>query len=535
LKRCLPALARTTYRDIEVIVVDNGSSDGSADLVESMSLPFPVRVIRNSDNRSFSEANGQGIAVAAGTLLCLMNNDIEPITEGWLGSMVRTLERTGALAVGARLIYPADRDSPRGGRRYADLSLQHRGVDFDRTAPVPMPRPMGPGTDPLSPAALAVEDRVALTAACLLVSRDAYESVGGMSPHYDYGLEDIDLCLRLGAAGGRLVYDGAAALWHHESATRVAERAKDPDSSAARRSRNHATFVDQWGPRIYREALLDAIRGGSTWSETPLQVAVAPAVADGAEPPSDVAELIGHLRERGWHVTVAMTDDRQRSSNGTLDVVLVLDPAAHPGRFSGQHLSVAWVGDAPERWLATSWFDDFDAVLAADASIAATIASGSMTSPLVVGRSRDSGAGPDGVDLADALTRWTGTVHFGIRVDGMDAPHAGSADVEWARSLRRALEVRGHPTRVHPTATWGDPLTAREDVVVHASDTPVDRIRAGQVNLLLQRGTHGERVDGYDAVVVSDVPIDALADELIAVARPLVAARPRRVMPDDIA
>jgi hypothetical protein len=63
----------------------------------------------------------------------------------------------------------------------------------------------------------------------------------------------------------------------------------------------------------------------------------------------------------------------------------------------------------------------------------------------------------------------------------------------------------------------------------------VDRIRAGQVNLLLQRGTHGERVDGYDAVVVSDVPIDALADELIAVARPLVAARPRRVMPDDIA
>ena len=138
--------------------------------------------------------------------------------------MVETISSPGAVAVGARLIYPRHRGGVRAGVKFADLSLQHTGVGFDRKHPVPIARVMGAGADPLSAAASRVVERPALTAACLLVRREAFEAVGGFSSAYDYGIEDVDLCLKLRDAGGRLIYDGRAALWHHESATRAADR-----------------------------------------------------------------------------------------------------------------------------------------------------------------------------------------------------------------------------------------------------------------------------------------------------------------------
>ena len=100
LSRCLEALASTAYRNVEIIVVDNGSTDGSAELAESFDLPVPIRVIRNETNRSFSEANGQGVEVAGGELICFLNNDVDPITRDWLGYMVETMTARDAVASG---------------------------------------------------------------------------------------------------------------------------------------------------------------------------------------------------------------------------------------------------------------------------------------------------------------------------------------------------------------------------------------------------------------------------------------------------
>jgi hypothetical protein len=144
LDRCLRALALTTYRDLEVIVVDNGSSDGSPELVGRLDLPFPAQVVRNPENRPFGEANAQGLAAARGDLICLLNNDVEPITEDWLGYLVETIS-DGTDAVGARLIYPSHRGSKRAAMHIPDLRLQHGGVDFDRAHGIPLPQPVGAG------------------------------------------------------------------------------------------------------------------------------------------------------------------------------------------------------------------------------------------------------------------------------------------------------------------------------------------------------------------------------------------------------
>jgi GT2 family glycosyltransferase len=531
LERCLRSLAGTAYQDAEVIVVDNGSTDGSPELVNDVTLPYPVHLIRNAENRTFSDANAQAVAIANGELVCFLNNDIEPITPDWLGSMVATMQRTGAVAVGARLIYPHGRGGPRSGARYRDLSLQHRGVDFDRTKPVPMPRPMGPGSDPMSPAARAVEDRVALTAACLLVDRRAYDAVGGLSPDYDYGLEDVDLCLRLGAAGGRLVYDGMAALWHHESATRMAARADDPDASTARRLRNHATFVDRWGPRIYREVLLDAVRSGSTWSETPLRVGVVVADrAGGAGCGLELDRPLTGLEARGWEVTVLAAADVVDSVDGAFDVLILLDDTVDLRQLGRQPVAVAWIADDPEGWLERVWFDDVDIVLVADQTVAEAVLSGSSKSPIVVSARERPRSGPDAAAVEDAMVRWLTASRFGLCIGVSDPAAGANADYRLARAVQRGLEGHGHPTRVHLRGTWDDSVTAREDVNVQLSDSERGPRRAGQVHLLWRPDGRAEKAVGFDGVVGERPSAAGGVRPLLDVAEPLLAARPQRIL-----
>ena len=85
LRACLASLARQTRRDFETIVVDNGSTDGSAEMAES---EFGARVIRNRENRGFCAANNQGIAAAEGEFIALLNNDAEA-EPGWLAALHR--------------------------------------------------------------------------------------------------------------------------------------------------------------------------------------------------------------------------------------------------------------------------------------------------------------------------------------------------------------------------------------------------------------------------------------------------------------
>jgi len=370
LERCLRAVASTAYRDVEVVVVDNGSTDGSADLAERLEMPFPVKVIRNEDNRSFSEANGQGVAVATGDLICFLNNDVDPITEHWLGYLVETLTTTtGAAAVGARLLYPRHRGGPRAGARFDDLTLQHRGVAFDRSAPIPMPLVIGAGEDPLAPAAATVEERPALTAACLLVSRTAFETVGGFSLAYDYGLEDVDLCLKLRGAGGRLLYDGRAALWHHESAT----RASDAGPRRARVAHNLEAYLDSWGPRVFREAILDVLAGGRRFSSAPFHVAITVTDDDPGAGFGDWYtghELGDALQALGWRVSyLERVADGWYKPDPSVEAVVVLLDACDIRRLPRHLVALAWLRNWPERWLERPWFDDYDLVFASSARI----------------------------------------------------------------------------------------------------------------------------------------------------------------------
>ena len=546
LERCLGALATTTYRDLEIIVVDNGSTDGSPELAESVELPFPIRVIRNATNRSFSEANAQGVDAAAGALICFLNNDVDPITDDWLGYMVETMSARRAVAVGARLIYPRHRGGVRAGASHRDLSLQHAGVAFDRRDAVPRPRAIGAGGSAMAPWAGQIDDRPALTAACLLVRLDAFREVGGFSPEYDYGSEDVDLCLKLRDAGGRLVYDGRAALWHHESATRAGDRA----GYKARVTSNRDLFIQNWGRRLFRDALLDAVRGGGRFSSDPFAVGIIEMNDDSPAGFGDRAagRALGKAFEQhGWRVSyVACADDGQPIPDPAIEAIVVLQDGFDVRRLPRRLVTLAWIRDEPGRWLDNVWFDEFDLVFASSDHIVEMVREGSakVARRLPVQTDAVEHASDDpypsaAATIRDALIGWASATRYGLRIgvpswDVIDR----WGDYHFARGLQRSLERAGCPTRLHFLPDWTSSTAARDDIAVHLFGLKEAPTHPGQVNILWQI-SHPDLAtpsiyERYDHVfVASDRFAEVMAEQVAVPVTPLhQATDPERFRPE---
>jgi len=379
LRRLLPAIAAMTYRTFDVIVVDNGSADGSIDELGAWAERLPLTVIRNAENRSFSDANNQAAAVATGSLLLFLNNDIEPVGPGWLGHLVDTLEAQGAAAVGARLIYPRrpERENE-GDLGFPDLTLQHRGIHFVAADGVPTGRNLGTGSDPRSVEASRVGEAAAVTAACLLIPRDVFTQVSGFTTGYAYGTEDVDLMMKVRAAGGRVVYDGGAVLWHREYGT---QNAQGREWKRHNRIRNRQRFVDRWGPQAFRTVLRDRVLGERRWSEAPLHVALTLTKDDASAGWGDyytAHELGDALAGLGWQVSyIERRGDKWYEPDPTIDVVVSLLDSFDIRRIPRGIVTIAWIRNWTDRWVEHPWFDEYDVILASSPASQDIVASSS--------------------------------------------------------------------------------------------------------------------------------------------------------------
>lgn len=205
-KQCMEALIQNTPGNLyEVIFIDNASTDGTEEFLKS--LKGNVKLITNEENRGFAKACNQGAKVASAPYLLFLNNDTEP-QSGWLEKLLKVLDKDSSIAaVGSKLLFP-------------DSTIQHAGVIVINDKKLP---------DPLvarhiyyqQPAALREANLMvtyqALTAACLMFRKSAFEEVGGFDEEYWNGYEDIDLCFKMRAKGWKLVYQPESVVIHHES------------------------------------------------------------------------------------------------------------------------------------------------------------------------------------------------------------------------------------------------------------------------------------------------------------------------------
>jgi GT2 family glycosyltransferase len=200
--RCLDALLADLPGDCEVLVVDDASTDSTPELLDSYGEA--IRRLTLSRNGGYAEACNQGAAATSGEALLFLNNDTVP-REGWLRALRGHAERhPAAAAVGAKLLYP------NGTVQHAGVTIGQDGYPHNLYAGLPADHPAVNRSRPLQ----------AVTGACMLVRRAAFEEAGGFDTGFVNSLEDVDLCLRIGAAGGEVHYCHEAVVVHLESASR---------------------------------------------------------------------------------------------------------------------------------------------------------------------------------------------------------------------------------------------------------------------------------------------------------------------------
>jgi GT2 family glycosyltransferase len=213
LTRCVDSItSRSTYSPYDIVIVDNGSTrPESHAYFERAGQDRRISVLRVDEPFNFSRLNNLAVTHAQGTLLCFLNNDMEVISPNWLEEMVGLAVQDDVGAVGAMLYHPDD-------------TIQHAGVilglgGLAAHAHRNLPR----GQAGYFGRATLTQALSAVSAACLMVRKAAFELVGGFDEALAVAYNDVDFCLRLRQAGLRNVWTPFAELYHFESASRGAD------------------------------------------------------------------------------------------------------------------------------------------------------------------------------------------------------------------------------------------------------------------------------------------------------------------------
>jgi GT2 family glycosyltransferase len=199
---CLGTLAGQTWRDFEVILVDNGSTDGSADWVEEY---FPqVRVIRNETNLGFAGGNNQAIRASKSEYIATLNNDTR-VHAGWLAELVAVAEKDLSIGMCSSKMLFADRPQI---INTTGICLDPVGIAWDRRG--------GESDDDQEPEPVEV---FGACAGAALYRRAMLDQIGLFDESFLAYLGDVDLAWRGRLAGWRCMYVPASRVLHVHSAT----------------------------------------------------------------------------------------------------------------------------------------------------------------------------------------------------------------------------------------------------------------------------------------------------------------------------
>jgi O-antigen biosynthesis protein len=211
-EHCLRSIVETsTYENYEIVCVFDGST-GRAVLDQLRAIAGDrLRLIAFEDPFNFSAKINRGAVRSEGEHLLLLNDDMEVVTPDWIERMVMYSGGPGVGAVGARLLWE-------------DGRLQHAGILFENGGyPGHIYRGFSGEFNGYSNNVLVAQNYLAVTGACLMTPRKAFEEVGGLSAVFPVNYNDMDYCLKLIASGRRVVYDPDTVLYHFESSSRSTE------------------------------------------------------------------------------------------------------------------------------------------------------------------------------------------------------------------------------------------------------------------------------------------------------------------------
>lgn len=240
LNKCIDSLYKCThYKNFEVLIINNQSQcPRTLKYFNLLERENKARIIDFNDEFNFSAINNAGVVQARGSIVGLINNDIEFLNAEWLDEMVRQASRPDIGCVGAKLYYPDGRIQHAGvilgiggiaGHSHKYFGKHHNGYHSRLSL---------------------VQNYSAVTAAALVVRKSVYLEVGGLDPELKVAFNDVDFCLKVREAGYRNIWTPFAEMIHHESVSRGGE---DTPQKQARFTQEINLMRDRWGEHLLKD------------------------------------------------------------------------------------------------------------------------------------------------------------------------------------------------------------------------------------------------------------------------------------------
>lgn len=240
LDKCITSiLERSTYKNYEIIVVENNSTDPDTfkyyDMISAKDDRVKV-IYWEGKGFNYSSINNYGFEVAKGEHIILLNNDIEILTPSWIEEMLMFSQRSDVGAVGAMLYYPDD-------------TIQHAGViigiggDPEMAVAGHSHKYFKRGEYGYASRLCLAQNLSAVTAACVMIRSEVFKKVNGLDKSYAVAFNDVDLCLKIRQAGYLIVWTPFAEAYHYESKSRGLETTPE---KVARFNSEINNFLSKW-------------------------------------------------------------------------------------------------------------------------------------------------------------------------------------------------------------------------------------------------------------------------------------------------
>ena len=239
-KNCIESIIKfnTSKIPIELILINNCSTDGTAEYLLNLANKKIIKLINNDENLSFAIACNQGAKISAGKYLIFLNNDTK-VTKGWLDSLLNVFQENEQIAIqGAKLIYPNN-------------TIQHCGIVYGYLSKTLLAHYHIYLNAPHNAERVCISREYQMvTGACLAIRNNVFREIEGFDENYIFGHEDLDLCLKAKKAGYKVWYNADCKVYHFESITKESIDIKKYDrffnDSDGSDSKNNTYFNNKW-------------------------------------------------------------------------------------------------------------------------------------------------------------------------------------------------------------------------------------------------------------------------------------------------
>ena len=235
LKRCIKSIyKKTSYRNFEVVIVENNStSDEIFKYYDQLEKDHRnLKVVKWEKEFNYSAINNFGVEHCSGEYILLLNNDTEVITERWIEEMLQHAQRKDIGVVGAKLYFDDDTVQHAGVLMNLAGVANHQFRGFDKKD-----RGYFSRLD-------VVQNYCAVTGACMMVSKELYDAVGGLDEQFVVAYNDIDFCLKVRELGKRNLFTPFAELYHYESKSRGYD--SQDENKIKRLQKESDIFAKKW-------------------------------------------------------------------------------------------------------------------------------------------------------------------------------------------------------------------------------------------------------------------------------------------------